>query len=285
MRKDIFFLWLSLSLLVVSAAFATPLLIPATLPIVSVFFPFLVGGGALALYLVRQKSGTDRQIPHLFTFGRPWDRKLMLSAFWTFLLSTVGFPAVHWLFSAESYSVRYISNIPTALVYWAIVLICVPVQATIEEILFRVLPARFALIQPPSSGRPGSVWSRQGLSLFSAAFFVLPHLGNPEVASASPVLPLLLFYALFGYGTMWLSLESGGFEAAIGMHIANNIGAGIFFSYPVSALPSPSLFVVESPAGSMLDILQLFVSLSLVWLVIHYKKRRQEHLHGGSING
>ena len=115
-----------------------------------------------------------------------------------------------------------------------LVLLLIPIQAAGEELFFRGY-----LMQAIGRLRAHPVL----LVLASGVLFMLPHLSNPEMSGAlgGPI-PMALNYFLMGIGLGWLSLRDNGIERAIGIHVVNNLYAGIFVGYANSVLSTPTLF-------------------------------------------
>lgn len=114
-----------------------------------------------------------------------------------------------------------------------LVLLLIPIQATGEELFFRgYLMQAFA-----------RVWAHPVfLVLLSGVAFMAPHLANPEMSKAlGGEIPMALNYFLVGVGTAVLSLRDNGIERAIGMHVINNLYAGIAVGYAGSVLGTPTI--------------------------------------------
>jgi membrane protease YdiL (CAAX protease family) len=80
------------------------------------------------------------------------------------------------------------------------------------------------------------------LIVLSGVAFMLPHLGNPEMGKAlGGEIPMALNYFLMGVGTAWLSIRDNGIERAIGIHVMNNLYAGILVGYEGSVLGTPTI--------------------------------------------
>lgn len=188
-------------------------------------------------------------------------------------LGFAAYLATHLLFFLFAYlgdATRFTYNpvpLPTRILFMFTALIITPIQTTGEELLFRVLPVRF--IQG-SKLKPSLL-----VSLVSAALFVIPHLSNQEVSHSTNRAIVLLYYALFASTVTYLSLRSGGFEVAVGVHAANNLFVAIFANYSHSSLPSHSLFITHRLPGSMADLVQLMVSLAVVAVVMRRYTGRQ----------
>jgi membrane protease YdiL (CAAX protease family) len=81
------------------------------------------------------------------------------------------------------------------------------------------------------------------LVLASGVLFMLPHLANPEMGNAlGGQVPMALNYFLMGIGLGWVSLRDDGVERAIGIHVVNNLYAGIAVGYANSVLSTPTFF-------------------------------------------
>ncbi|AEC02640.1 CPBP family intramembrane glutamic endopeptidase [Parasphaerochaeta coccoides] len=240
----------------------------------AILFPYVVTGlGSIAYGSVLPRH----QLLRLFTDNRTWDRGLLrLSAavYTAFLCLTT---LLHWAFMPGSYRLLafFSPDSPSPdiiLIMWGLALVLIPMQTSVEEILFRLMPARF--FYPLPWHLPGYPKGRIGLSLFSALLFVLPHLANPEVTGASNAAPVIFFYALFGFGVMYLSLVHKGFEIALGIHAANNLMAVFIVSYPDSALPAYPLLMAQGKADSWWGVIQLALSLITVAVVSHLRRRK-----------
>lgn len=202
--------------------------------------------------------------------GRAWDWALLWTSGGVYAGSIILFTLIHWHLVPSAYTLTpRTMGFGTILAIWLASLALLPLQTSVEELLFRILPARLFAPRSLPKTWPGRV----ALSLFSAGFFILPHLTNPEVLAAGSPVPLLSFYALFGFGAMYLSLVHGGFETALGIHAANNLLTALFVSYPVSVLPAHPLLLAQGKADSWLTVIQLAVSLTVVFFVSYLRAR------------
>lgn len=137
------------------------------------------------------------------------------------------------------------------LTFAGLVVVLVPLQTSAEELLFRGYLLQMA----------GLHWRHPlGLSLLSGVVFMLPHLGNPEVAVNFGL--LALYYFAFGTFAAWVTLHDGGLELALGLHAANNLFAALGASYPDSALRTPALFRLDT-LDPVFNLLSSFVALGL----------------------
>ena len=125
-----------------------------------------------------------------------------------------------------------------------IALVLIPIQASFEEALFRgyIMQGLSLLTR-----------NRLVLAVVTAAIFTVPHLLNPE--------PLAFGFAIYILGLVSigvvfaaLTLLDGGIELAAGYHAINNLFLGLIANNDVSALATPSLFVVNMSQAPLLAV-------------------------------
>lgn len=136
-------------------------------------------------------------------------------------------------------------------------LVLTTIQAGTEEVLFRGY-----LLQ----GLSLLTRNRLILALVTAVLFAAPHLANPEPAAYGFA---IYFLAILTSGIFFaaLTLLDGGIELAVGCHAINNLFLGLIANSDVSALATPSLFVVHQSQDEFLAV--YFVDLfSMVLLVV-----------------
>jgi len=156
----------------------------------------------------------------------------------------------------------------TFLLLFPLVLMFTPLQTSIEELVFRMLPVR--VINKNQLRQP--MLRQLGTCLISSVLFAAPHLGNREVAIASSRTVVILYYALFGFVVTSLCMKHQGFEIALAVHAANNLFVALVCNSPASSLPSLPLLQTTRPIGTMYDLLQLCTSLALVALLGRKRK-------------
>lgn len=135
-----------------------------------------------------------------------------------------------------------------------LVLLLIPIQASGEELFFRGY-----LMQAVAR-----LWAQPVfLVLLSGVAFMAPHLANPEMGSAlGGEIPMALNYFLVGVGTAVLSVRDNGTERAIGMHVINNLFAGIVVGYEGSVLGTPTIIqtnVIDAWLGVVTVIISFLV--------------------------
>jgi len=119
--------------------------------------------------------------------------------------------------------------------YAALALLLIPIQASTEELVMRgYLMQAIGLV---------TRWLWLPL-LVSSLVFASLHSFNPEIEEYG-FWTMMLAYLAMGLLLGWVTLRTHGLEAAMGLHIANNLYAALLVNYPGSALPAPSLFIMR----------------------------------------
>jgi pimeloyl-ACP methyl ester carboxylesterase/membrane protease YdiL (CAAX protease family) len=136
--------------------------------------------------------------------------------------------------------------------YLAVALLLLPVQTSAEELLFRGYLTQAAGLKARRLWLP---------LLLPALFFGLLHLPNPEVGAYGPAFTLPQYLGM-GLLLGWVTLRSQGLELAIGLHLANNLYAGLVAGLPGGALPSATLITIET-VNPMLNLILLFAAAAL----------------------
>lgn len=159
------------------------------------------------------------------------------------------------LVEALLYPGRYVLTFQpvTWLLFALLAIILIPIQTSAEEFFFRGYLLQWMGL------RLKNIWL---LSLLNGVLFFLPHAVNPEMATNS--LLIGLGYFAMGFFLALITLRDEGMELALGMHAANNLFAALFANYTITALPSPSLFTVQT-----LDPVFSLVSL-IIGLIVFY---------------
>lgn len=224
------------------------------------FYPFVIGiiGVWLAVRLLHRKSMTR------VVTGRPtfdYNRVLFAMGVGACLYAAL-FLVELLVFQTE---VSFQAPNPweyLAFLLFAIVLI--PYQAAFEEIFFRgYILQRLVLFSR----------NRAFLISLSAILFVLPHLPNPE-PWAYGVVPYVVSLLLFGGFMTLTTVPDSGIELAVGYHALNNLFISLIANTPVSALQSPSIFLVPIESYELFPaIFTELVLYALALLAFNFKYR------------
>lgn len=185
-------------------------------------------------------------------------RRMMLSAGLWFLISAVGDVVTSLWITPGNY--RWSFNAASFIPFAILAVILIPIQTSTEELVFRgYLMQAFSLL----TKRP---WIPLVLS---AILFASLHSANPEIA-AYGFGWMIPFYLGMGLILGWITLYTGGLEASLGVHIANNLYAGLIVTFPSSAIVSPALFTIHTydpklALGTFVVSALLYLA-SFIWL-------------------
>ena len=153
-----------------------------------------------------------------------------------------------------------------ARVFWPfalLTLLLIPIQAATEELVMR------GYLMQAIGLRTRAPWLPL---LFSAVVFAMLHGMNPEMGAYGwPI--MFLSYLSMGLLLGWIAWRTAGLEAAMGLHIANNIYASLLVTFPDSAIPSPALFAMHS-FDPLLSLIVLWGMAALYLLAFAWLDRR-----------
>lgn len=151
---------------------------------------------------------------------------------------------------------------PATTVLAGVIALClVPFQAAAEEFVFRGV-----MVQALGSWLPRKRWSMLIIVVVPTALFVSGHLYD---------LWGLTDVAVFALAAMWVTLRTGGIEAAISLHVLNNLG--VFTLQIAGVLGDPS---AES-SGSLMGVLITAIT-SLGYCVVVERMARRRGIGGTS---
>ena len=222
--------------------------------LVWLMLPFLLVFG---VFLFAIKYIHKRTIKSIFTARDSFDwRRVFISfALIVFVLSVTTFfeifysNAYVWNFDLSKFSVLVV-----------IALLMIPIQTTIEELIFRGY-----LMQ----GLKMKMGSSKHAVILSGIMFGLMHVGNPEIEAIGS--HVLIYYVVSGVFLGALALYDNGLELSIGYHAANNIFAALMVSNDWQGFQTNALYINTSPPG--LGWMELLISLLFFpVLFLIYKK-------------
>ncbi len=167
-----------------------------------------------------------------------------------------------WNFKPESFAVLFL-----------VAVVCIPIQTTLEELLFRGYYMQGMAIWLKNKWIP--------LVVMSCVFGLL-HGFNPEVAKLGYL--ILIFYIASGFFFGVVTLLDEGTELAIGMHAINNIIAALFVTANWTVFQTDAMYVdVSEPSITFEMFLPLIVLYPLTILILSKKygwKNWKEKLFG-----
>lgn len=211
------------------------------------FLPFLIGT-LLAVRLIHA-----RPLKTLVTGERQirWGRVFAGAGVWLVIAALVS------VVEALLYPGRYVLTFQpvTLLLFALLALLLIPIQTSAEEFFFRGYLLQWMGLR---------MKNRWLLSLLNGLLFFLPHAANPEMAADSVLVGLSYF--VMGFFLSLITLQDNGIELALGMHAANNLFAALFANYSITALPSPSLFTIQT-LDPVYSLIALVLGLVVFYLV------------------
>ena len=211
------------------------------------FLPFLVGT-LLAVRLIHV-----RPLKTLVTGERQirWRRVFAGAGVWLVIAALVS------VVEAFLYPGRYVLTFQpvTLLLFALLALLLIPIQTSAEEFFFRGYLLQWMGLR---------LKNRWLLSLLNGLLFFLPHAANPEMAADSVLVGLSYF--VMGFFLSLITLQDNGIELALGMHAANNLFAALFANYSITALPSPSLFTIQT-LDPVYSLIALVLGLVVFYLI------------------
>jgi membrane protease YdiL (CAAX protease family) len=121
--------------------------------------------------------------------------------------------------------------------------VLVALAAFLEEILCRSYVAYFVSDNMESRPRQ-KFW----YCLASAVVFTIFHFQNPEVHGPQAIYAMV-FYFIMGFALMAVTLKTRGIEAALGIHLANNLVNAWLFTYKDAALITNAVYTHSNNIG------------------------------------
>jgi uncharacterized protein len=186
------------------------------------------------------------------------DRVNWKKIIWGFLIFAGLFlltSGLDFLFNADDYAWNNVSFSQFFFLF-LVVLLFVPIQTTVEELLFRGL-----LLQWVGKKIKNPIL----LALIVGVIFGSLHFSNPEMNDSAILVGL--DYLLAGFALTFIAVKTGSLELSIGAHAANNMMIFLFFTYDDSVAGNiPSLFQIleTSPQYSIIWSLLIFTAFYLL---------------------
>lgn len=139
--------------------------------------------------------------------------------------------------------------------------VLIVLAALLEELMCRSYIAYFVndtMAEPP----------RQKIlyCLASAVVFTIFHFQNPETAGSQAIYAMV-FYFVMGFALMAITLRTKGIEAALGIHIANNLVSAWLFTYDDAVLITNAVFTHHNNIGPVM-IIQSVLCITISCLVV-----------------
>lgn len=172
-----------------------------------------------------------------------WNRVWTGIAVWGILLLI---DTAHTLLTAAPDEYEFRFNLAAFIPLLLIILIMMPFQTSIEEILFRGYLAQ---------GVARWTKSRWWALIIPSVLFALMHVANPEVKEYGFWLAMPN-YLIMGLLLGLISILDDGIELALGIHFINNALSALLVTHKASALQTDALFLLEDmdPVSSLISI-------------------------------
>jgi len=148
--------------------------------------------------------------------------------------------------------------------------VLVVLAALLEEVLCRSYIAYFVNDTMAEKPRQKIIYC-----LVSALVFTIFHFQNPEIVGKQAIYAMM-FYFVMGFALMAVTLKTKGIEAALGIHIANNLVSAWLFTYDNAALATNAVFTQHNNIGSMMVIQSVFCIAVSVFLVIRFSPKESQ---------
>ena len=148
--------------------------------------------------------------------------------------------------------------------------VLVVLAALLEEVLCRSYIAYFVNDTMAEKPRQKIIYC-----LVSALVFTIFHFQNPEIVGKQAIYAMM-FYFVMGFALMAVTLKTKGIEAALGIHIANNLVSAWLFTYDSAALATNAVFTQHNNIGPMMVIQSVFCIAISVFLVIRFSHKESQ---------
>lgn len=148
--------------------------------------------------------------------------------------------------------------------------VLVVLAALLEEVLCRSYIAYFVNDTMAEKPRQKIIYC-----LVSALVFTIFHFQNPEIVGKQAIYAMM-FYFVMGFALMAVTIKTKGIEAALGIHIANNLVSAWLFTYDNAALATNAVFTQHNNIGPMMVIQSVFCIAISVFLVIRFSPKESQ---------
>lgn len=195
----------------------------------------------------------------IITARKKMDWKRVLFSFVIWSLFTIVSTVVMFYLNPADFKINF--QLIPFLILVAIATLLVPIQTSVEELVFRgYLMQGFANLSK-------NKWFPL---LMTSSIFGLMHLFNPEVSKLGNI--IMVYYIGTGLLLGIITLMDDGMELALGFHAANNLIGALLVTSDWSAFQTYSIFKDVSEPEAGLDIIFPVIVIYPLLLVIFGKK-------------
>ena len=186
-----------------------------------------------------------------------WKRVLFSFCIWS--VFTIVSTLVSYYLSPADFEINF--QLVPFLILLAIATLLIPIQTTVEELVFRgYLMQGFANLSR-------NKWLPL---LATSVIFGLLHLSNPEVSKLGNI--IMVYYIGTGLLLAVMTLMDDGMELALGFHAANNLVGALLVTSDWSAFQTYSIFKdVSEPEAGFDIIFPVIVIYPLILIIFGYK--------------
>lgn len=220
-----------------------------------------------------QKYLRQRPLIKIITAAKSFRWKRFLAGILVFLLLTAVFLCVEALFASgetEAFSIEdtgkwlsfdysYIGFSPEFWIGLPIILLLSPLNSAFQEMVFRGFG---------DQGLTRFFSNKMFAFTISASLFAFYHYGNPNMYYGP--IPYLLSMFIFGFALSVITSMDGGLEAAIGIHVANNLFYFLIIGSGGSGWTPTWLFSYELETYTYMEVL---LELAFFFLCIYSLSR------------
>ncbi|RZJ75317.1 MAG: CPBP family intramembrane metalloprotease [Flavobacterium sp.] len=209
------------------------------------------------IIVVRKMHG--QKFKEVVTGRHEVDWKRIFFSFFIWAIFSVGTTVATYYLEPDNYILQF--DIVNFSVLFIIALLLIPVQTTVEELIFRgYLMQGFGLLAK----------NRWFPLLMTSIIFGSMHLANPEVVKMGYI--ITFYYIGTGLFLGIMTLMDEGTELAMGFHAANNLIAALLVTADWTAFQTHSVFKDISQPTAGFDILLPLLVIYPILLIIFSKK-------------
>ena len=199
-----------------------------------------------AIWLVVKKLH-DLPIMSILSSRKKIDLQRVLYSFMIWAAVVTSFVLLEYFISPENYQVNF--NFNQFIVLAIIAILLIPIQTSVEEIVFRGY-----LMQ----GFGNWFNSRLMALLLTSIVFGSLHLANPEIGALG--YEFIVFYIAIGLVLGIMTLMDEGIELALGFHAANNLCVALLVTSDWTAFQTESILIdISEPKLTLLSWIMPFV--------------------------
>ena len=226
-----------------------------------------------AIWLVVKKLH-DLPIMSILSSRKKIDLQRVLYSFMIWAAVVTSFVLLEYFISPENYQVNF--NFNQFIVLAIIAILLIPIQTSVEEIVFRGY-----LMQ----GFGNWFNSRLMALLLTSIVFGSLHLANPEIGALG--YEFIVFYIAIGLVLGIMTLMDEGIELALGFHAANNLCVALLVTSDWTAFQTASLFKDVSDPELVPDLvlfLGIIYPITLYYLAKKYNWQNWKYKLTARIN-